>query len=412
MTTTAYFKNSKVLRRLREGPLGVHIDVYAARLLREGHCYQSGARCIRVVGDFSRWLARKRLSIDDVDERTVERYQRFRARCRHPFLSDRPALYRLLTVLRELDVISPQPPTISGPLEQIEHDFGRYLSQERGLSRVTVIRHLPPLRKFLREYCAEGSASFSKLTGTDIIRFVERHAHDQSPRSAQYMCWTLRAFTRYLLYRGHIAVDLATVVPSVRTWRFGALPEYLSPNQVQQVLNSCDRRSSVGKRDYAVLILLARLGLRANEITTLTLDDIDWHSSCLTVQGKGRRRASLPLLAEVGTALAKYLEHGRPRTNSRRVFIRSLAPHIGFASSSGISMIAASALTRAGLDVRRKGTHIFRHSLATQLLRAGASLTEIGQVLRHQDHDTTRIYAKVDIDVLRTLGLPWPGGVR
>jgi site-specific recombinase XerD len=114
----------------------------------------------------------------------------------------------------------------------------------------------------------------------------------------------------------------------------------------------------------------------------------------------------------VGTALAKYLEHGRPRTNSRRVFIRSSAPHIGFASSSGISMIAASALTRAGLDVRRKGTHIFRHSLATQLLRAGASLTEIGQVLRHQDHDTTRIYAKVDIDVLRTLGLPWPGGVR
>jgi integrase len=285
MTTTAYFKNSKVLRRLREGPLGVHIDFYAARLLREGHCYQSGARCIRVVGDFSRWLARKRLSIDDVDERTVERYQRFRARYRHPFLSDRPALYRLLVVLRELDVISPQSSTISGPLEQIEHDFGHYLSQERGLSRVTVIRHLPPLRNFLRECCAEGSASFSKLTGTDIIRFVERHAHDQSPRSAQYMCWTLRAFTRYLLYRGHIAFDLATVVPSVRTWRFGTLPEYLSPNQVQQVLNSCDRRSSVGKRDYAVLILLARLGLRANEITTLTLDDIDWHSSCLTVQG-------------------------------------------------------------------------------------------------------------------------------
>ena len=412
MTTTTYFRDSKVLRRLREGPLGVYIDFYAARLLREGHCYQSGARCIRVVADFSRWLACKRLGIDDVDEHAVEQYQQFRARYRHPFVSDRPALYRLLAVLREIGAITPQPPIVPGPLEQIEQDFERYLSQERGLSGVTVIRHRPPLRKFLREYGAEGSANFSELTGADITHFVERHAHDQSPRSAQCMCWTLRAFTRYLLYRGHITVDLATAVPSVRTWRFGTLPGYLSPKQVQQVLDNCDRRSSIGKRDYAVLTLLVRLGLRANEIATLTLDDIDWHSSRLTVQGKGHRRASLPLLSQAGTALADYLEHGRPPTNSRRAFVRSLAPHIGFASSSGISMIAASALTRAGLDVRRKGTHIFRHSLATQLLRAGASLMEIGQVLRHQDHDTTRIYAKVDIDALRTLGLPWPGDVR
>lgn len=144
----------------------------------------------------------------------------------------------------------------------------------------------------------------------------------------------------------------------------------------------------------------------------LTLDDINWYGSHLTVRGKGRRRASLPLLSEVGAALADYLEHGRPRSDSRRLFVRSLAPHRGFASSSSISWIAASALTRAGLDVPRKGTHIFRHSLATQLLRAGASLTEIGHVLRHQDQDTTRIYAKVDIDALRALGLPWPGGVR
>ncbi len=341
MTTTAYFRYSKVLRRVHEGPLGVHIDIYAARLLREGHCYQSGARCIRVVADFSRWLARKRLGIDDVDERAVEQYQRFRARYRHPLDGDRLALYRLLAVLREIGAIAPQLPIVPGPLEQIEQDFERYLSQERGLSRVTVIRHRPPLRKFLREYCAEGSASFSKLTGADITHFVERHAHDQSPRSAHSMCWTLRAFTRYLLYRGHIVVDLATAVPSIRTWRFGTLPGYLSPKQVQQVLDHCDQRSSIGKRDYAVLVLLARLGLRANEITTLTLDDIDWHSSRLTIQGKGRRRATLPLLSEVGAALADYLEHGRPPTDSRHVFVRSLAPHSGFASSCAISMIAA-----------------------------------------------------------------------
>lgn len=316
MTATAYLRYPKVLRRMREGPLGIHIDLYVARLLREGHCYQSGARCIRVVSDFSRWLARKRFDIGDVDERTVEEYLRFRARYRRPFDSDRPALHRLLAVLREITVIPTPKPIALGRLEHIEHDFERYLLQERGLSQATVIRHRSPLRQFLREHCSEGNASFSKLTGADITQFVMRHAHDQSPRSAQSMCWTLRAFTRYLLYRGHIAVDLASAVPSVRTWRFGALPERLSPGQVQQILDSCDRHCSRGRRDYAMLLLLARLGLKSNEIAALTIDDIDWHSGRLAVRGKGRRRACMPLLDEVGTALADYLEHGRPRSFS------------------------------------------------------------------------------------------------
>lgn len=412
MTTTAYFRYPKARRRLYEGPLGIHIDRYAERLFREGHGYQSGARCLRVVGDFSRWLAHKRLDISDVDERTVEQFQRSLVRHRQLFCSDPPALNRFLAVLRETHVNAPPRPIAQGPLEQIEHDFQRYLLKERGLAQVTVVRHLPPLRKFLREHCAAGSATFCKLTGADITHFVERHAHDQSPHSAQSMCWTLRAFTRFLLYRGHITIDLAAAVPSIRTWRFRTLPEQLSPNQVQHVLDCCDRHTPLGRRDYAVLLLLARLGLRAKEVATLTLDDVDWHSGRLNIQGKGRQRACMPLLSEVGIAMADYLEQDRPRSDCRRVFLRMLAPHIGFASSSGISMIAVSALARAGLDVRRKGTHIFRHSLATQLLRSGASLAEIGQVLRHQDHDTTRIYAKVDIDALRKLGFAWPGGVR
>ena len=411
MTTTTYFKDSKVLRRLHEGPLGIYIDLYAERLVREGHCYQSGARCIRIVSDFSHWLVGKCLSINDVDERSIEQYLRFRAQHLKSFFSDRPALYRLLAVLREVDVIASPPLIPPGPFEQIEIDFGNYLSQERGLSRLTVIRHLPPLRKFLYAHCPDGTASFSKLTGRDITDFIERHAHDQSPRSGKSMCWTLRAFTRYLQYRGHIIANLATSVPSIRTWKFSSLPEFLLPMQIQQVLDSCDRSSSIGKRDYAVLMLLARLGLRAKEIATLTLNDIDWYSSRLIIQGKGRRQDSLPLIPEVGSTLADYLEHGRPNTDSRRVFVRSLAPHIGLASSSGISMIAASAMIRAGVNVRRKGTHIFRHSLATQLLHAGATLTEIGRVLRHQNHDTTRIYAKVDINALRSLEYQWPGGV-
>ena len=185
------------------------------------------------------------------------------------------------------------------------------------------------------------------------------------------------------------------------------------PSQVQKVLNACDRRSAIGRRDYAILLMLARLGLRANEIATLTLDDVDWRAGQLSVQAKGRQRAQLPLPYEVGSVVAAYLQNGRPRSDSRRLFLRDLAPHAGFASSGGISMVATTALKRAGIEgVAHMGSHLFRHSLATALLQSGASFTEIGQILRHQDHDTTRIYAKVDIDSLRVLGIRWPGGVR
>jgi integrase len=227
------------------------------------------------------------------------------------------------------------------------------------------------------------------------------------------MCWTLRSFLRYLRYRGEISTDLASSVPSVRTWKLASLPSYLHPREIHQVLAACDRHSPIGRRDYAILLLLARIGLRANEIRLLTLDDIDWESGRLTVQGKGRRGASMPLPTEVGAAMADYLRHGRPRSDCRRVFLRHFAPHSGFVTSIAVSNVANSALTRAGIErVARKGAHLFRHSLATQLLRAGASLTEIGQVLRHQNQDTTRIYAKVDVGSLRAIALRWPGGAR
>jgi site-specific recombinase XerD len=412
MTTTAYFNRPNMLRRLHEGPLGVHIDLFAARLLKEGHCRQSAWRNLRVVSDFSRWLARRRIAVESLDEKIVERYQRFRARCRCPFLSDRPALDRLLSVLREIDVIAPQRPVTLSPHEQIEEDFKRYLLQDGGFARRTIISHLPTLRRFLTERCANGTQSFSKLVAADITGFIAHHAHNQSPRSTQRMCWTLRSFTRYLQYKGLIRVDLPSAVPSVRTWRFTSLPTYLLPAQVQQVLKGVDRHSPLGRRDYAILLLLARLGLRANEIATLCLDDIDWQSGQLTVRGKGRRRAQLPLPPDVGAAIAAYLRQSRPHSDSRRVFLREWAPHVGFASAANVTQIARLALTRAGIDAPHKGAHVFRHSLATQLLRAGASLTQIGHVLRHQAHDTTRIYAKVDITALRTLALRWPGGVR
>ena len=298
------------------------------------------------------------------------------------------------------------------PLEQIEHEFEQYLRQDRGLMDVSIIRHRTPLRKFLNQCCSTGVSSFTTLTGQDITQFLVQHAHDQSPSSAKNMCWTLRAFARYLVYRGYTTCDLSSAVPSIRSWKLTALPERLSPEQIETVLDSCDRKSAIGLRDYAVLVLLSRLGLRANEVALLSLDDINWHSGSLTIQGKGQSLVSMPLLSEVGTAISDYLQNARPKTDSRSVFVRTLAPHTRFASSAAVSMIATSALTRTGLDLRRAGAHVFRHSLATNLLQSGASLSEIGQVLRHKDHDTTRIYAKVDLDALCALAMPWPGAER
>jgi integrase len=182
---------------------------------------------------------------------------------------------------------------------------------------------------------------------------------------------------------------------------------------VQKALDGCDRAAAIGRRDYAILMLLAKLGLRAGEVATLTLDDIDWRSGEMLIRAKGRQRARMPMPPDVGAAVVAYLCDSRRTSSCRRLFLRMMAPHVGFASGCAITMIAKTALDRAGVGgCAQRGAHIFRHSLATELLRSGATLTEIGQLLRHEDQDTTRIYAKVDVEALRTLSLPWPGGSR
>jgi len=222
----------------------------------------------------------------------------------------------------------------------------------------------------------------------------------------------LRSFLRYLRHQGLIAIDLAACVPTIASWRLSTLPKFLSPDQVRQVLGGCDRRTHIGRRDYAILMLLAHLGLRAGEIVVLTLDDLHWDAGAITVRGKGRQQARLPLPHQVGQALVSYLKEGRPRCSGRRVFIRGRAPRRGLAHASTVSTVVRRALERAGVSSERKGAHLFRHSLATNMLRRGASLTEIGQLLRHRGADTTSIYAKVDLTSLRPLALSWPGGAR
>jgi integrase/recombinase XerD len=205
---------------------------------------------------------------------------------------------------------------------------------------------------------------------------------------------------------------LAAAVPVVANWSMSSIPRAIPADQVCQLLASIDRRTALGCRGYAILLLLARLGLRSGEVTFLELDDIDWNTGTLSVRGKSGRRGELPLPAEVGEAIAAYLRRGRPQSTNRRVFLRAKAPIRGFRGASGVGSIVRHCILRAGLDTPTYGAHQFRHGLATELLRQGASLGEIGELLGHHSPQTTKIYTKVDLDALRTLALPWPGGVR
>jgi site-specific recombinase XerD len=219
----------------------------------------------------------------------------------------------------------------------------------------------------------------------------------------------LRSFLRYARYRGYILQYLEDGILPLADWSKRAIPRAISRQHIRQVLTHCDRRRGIGRRDYAILLLFARLGLRAGEVTSLTLDDIDWNVGSLQVRGKGSA-GQLPLPKDVGQAIADYLQRGRPRSTCREVFLRSRAPAIGFKTSVAVVGVVARALRRAGIASPSKGSHQFRHALASELLRHGASLGEIGELLRHRNVQTTTIYAKVDLPALRTLAQPWMGG--
>ncbi len=282
----------------------------------------------------------------------------------------------------------------------------------RGLARATIVNYVPFIESFLKDRFGDGTLALSHLCASDVVRFVQRQASRLHRKRAKLLTSALRSFLQYVRYRGKTKLDLAAAVPAVANWSMSSIPRAISAEQVQQLLASIDRRTAMGCRDYAILLLLARLGLRSGEVASLDLDNIDWKAGQLSVRGKSGQRSELPLPAEVGEAIAAYLRRGRPQSTSRRVFLRAKAPNRGFRGASGVGSIVRHCLQRAGLDAPTHGAHQFRHGLATQMLRRGASLDEIGEVLGHHNPQTTTIYTKVDLDALRALALPWPGGVR
>lgn len=404
-----FLSDPVAVERRRAGELGPYLDSFTATVSELGYARSTVRERLQVLAELERWLQRKHLAVGALDEQVLKQFlDKLRRQGRLRKGASR-TVHDFLEHLRDKGLVQPAEAMIDEPpLTALQKRYENYLLKERGLSPVTVAGYWPFLRRFLVERFGAEHICLQELAPDDISGFLLRHARSSSPGVAKLMVTALRSFFRFLFRHGETERDLAGAVPTVASWQLAGVPRHLEADEVERVVQSCDRSTSVGRRDYAILLLLARLGLRASEVIALELDDIDWRAGVLTVRGKGRYHDHLPLPQDVGEAITTYLRQDRPPCTTRRVFIRSRAPHRGFGNPSSLSTIVCRVLRRAGLQPDLKGAHILRHSLATGMLRRGASMAEIGQVLRHRAPNTTEIYAKVDMKGLRSLALPWP----
>jgi site-specific recombinase XerD len=401
------------LHPFKTGPLATHLDGFAAFLVQRRYCKRDGWRKFRLAADLSGWLEQKHLRASELDEKKITVFLKAWWKTTPQRCGDLTTSTLLLRQLRGLRIIpSPAAALPPGFIGLMEQDYRNYLIQERGFMPATVGQYLLVMRRFLSHQSQSGKVRLKNLCASDVTAFVSHDSSRRGQRSAQFMATALRNLLGYFFLKGQTTTNLAGAVPRVAGGRLSELPRFLEPAQVEKILRRCNRRHRAGRRDYAILMLLARLGLRSSEVTGLELEDIDWNAGTLLVRGKGARLDRLPLPREVGQAIADYLQKGRPPCSSRRVFIQCCAPYECLAGSPTMGGIVRRALARAGLNPPHQGAHLLRHSLATRMLRRGASLLQIGQVLRHQESQTTEIYAKVDLDALRALAQPWPGGVR
>jgi len=403
-----------VLSRPPKGPLVPYVASFSTWVAGQGYALESVRQRVRIAADFSWWLADKSVRLRTVTSEQCAQYLRYRARRQRICDCDASALRQLLDFLRAQGAVAAEKARrrqlTSG--ERCTRAFELYLREERLLAEATIVNYVPFVRKFLRDRFSTRPVKLSRLCAGDVVRFVQRQAALLNLKTAKLLTTALRSFLQYARYRGDVQLDLAAAVPLVANWSMPSIPRGIAPDLVRRLLAQINRHTPMGRRDYAILLLLARLGLRASEVVSLELDDIDWTDGSVSVRGKNGRRSQLPLPADVGEAIVAYLQHGRPLSSCRRVFLRAKAPVRGFLGPTAVCSIVRHALLRAGIDAPTTGAHQFRHGLATEMLRRGASLSEIGELLGHRSPETTKIYTKVDIDALRTLALPWPEEVQ
>lgn len=388
------------------GPLAPYAAGFESWLRSRAYSLPATGDRLYQFDQLSRWLERAGLGVGELTGEQAERFVAARRAAGRVTWVTPQSVMLPLVYLRELGV-APMPmlEVVEGPLEELLADYYRYLLVERGLSQHTVVDAYGPVaRLFLTEREGPDGCELERLCAEDVSVFLARECPKRSVTGARDLVCALRSLLRYLHLAGRIEAPLVWAVPSVADLRDRTLPRGLEPAAVNKLLASCDRRTLAGRRNYAILLLLVRLGLRAGEVAAIQLEDIDWRAGLLLVRGKGNRQDVLPLPVDVGEAIVSYLRR-RPRCECRALFVRVTAPRREL-NRSTIGWVVRAACDRAGLP--RVGAHRLRHTAATEMLRKGASLAEIGQVLRHREQKTTAIYAKVDRTALKALARPWP----
>ena len=398
----------KIRQELEHGPLAEQVVPYVAALRRQQYANATIVNHQLVLGGFSLWLRRVKCDVRQIDERIVDRFM-----IQHRGLPNNAhaALRAMLRQLRQAGLATPAKAVERSPAQCVAQEYREYLRGQRGMAEKTTSNYADIVERFLMRCFKAGPVDLRVLQPADLVSEVKRALRRYSSGTIQLVTIALRSFLRYLRYRGQIEVDLASAVPHSARWELRGLPRYLPAADVRRMLEHCECATALGRRNYAMLLLLAQLGLRASELLALTLEDLDWVNGCLRVRSaKGGPEVWTPLPQEAGAALATYLRDGRPACDCRQVFIRGMAPYVGLSRAGDVSNLVREALDRAAIKSRCRGAHVLRHSLATEMQRQGASLNEIGEMLRHRAVESTRRYAKVDVEALRALALPWPGG--
>jgi site-specific recombinase XerD len=386
----------------------VYLAEFLAKLVAAGYAEKTQQAKRRLIVPFIRWALDARIAVADLDEAWVGAFlaRPSRRRCKHGD-PERAAVHQFLEHLRDVGVTPPCRSMKPSPAEVLIRRYVGHLRCDRGLCARSIEVYSPFVRVFVG--AQQLPERFAALDASVVRRYLLDRSQNRSASFVKLLTAALRSFLRFLFLDGGTAVDLSTAVPPVRRWRFAAVPPFLTPEEIERVIAVTDRSTARGRRALAILLLLARLGLRAGEVVALELDDIRWDVGEIVVRGKGRLHDRLPLLDDVGEALALYLREARGQSASRRVFLRCCAPRVGLSGPTAVCLVAREALRRAGLrPAGRLGAHVFRHSLARRMIRRGALLGEISQVLRHRSIDTTQLYAKVEFEALRGVALPWP----
>lgn len=394
---------SKVITVRVVGPLARCAPRFISQLVERGYTPLTRVAQLQVMQHLSKWMCEHGLGVEDMTSARVGEYLAQRRADHYSSFCSRAGLAQLLNALTVCGAPIVEPDRRGSDTDVLLADYGEYLRVERILSPTTIAAYVLRARRFITGY--SHGTNLQGVTAGDVTRTVSREADRVSAGSAQFFVVALRAFLRWAYLTGRIESDLSGASLPVTGRRRSTLPRGITKDEARKLLASCDRRTATGLRDFAVIVLLLRLGLRSCEVAALRLDDIDWRAGQVTIRGKGRRTDLLPLPADVGEAIVAYLRRARPATELREVFLAADAPRAGL-GRVGVSLIVRRACLRAGMEPRR--SHWLRHALACEMVAAGVPLHEIGQVLRHEDTMSTSIYARVDVELLRTVAGSWP----